>query len=60
MTYFKLTIDFVNQYNGYSRGVNKIDMMPDVNGDYYLSTNAENVFPELDFSEFEIVELESN
>lgn len=57
MTYFILSIEFVNQYNGYVNGVNALDLIPDNEGNYYLSTNAQSIFPELDFSEFEIITI---
>lgn len=56
---YVLTPEFVRDYNGYTNKYCGLDLRPDNQGNYYLNIEARNQFPEIDFTELEIVNIES-
>lgn len=56
---YVLNEDFVRDYRNFCNGLFALDLRPDNEGNYYLSIEARNQFPEIDFSELEIVTIAS-
>jgi len=59
--YYLVTDEFANTWNGYKNGVNIFNSFKIVGEDmWYVSISTKKEFPEIDFSEFEIVDFDDS